>query len=355
MRILVIDAYSSGRDLVGELRRSCGAEVDVYFQTLPFEPCEEHAGRRPEQQLLDVAARGSYDRIVAGSEPGVSAADWLSSSMNLPCNRPETLWHRRNKVGMIEAAKRAGLRSPVTWRLRRGSDLGPMTDRFQEFRHGVIVKPSGSGGSDSCFICRDESEIEAAVAHVLGSVNLFGNANDEVVVQERIGGEQYFVNTVSEGGRHLVTEMFRYGISESSSTPHIYSAQTIATHDPLYRSGTRYVLDILDSLGVEFAASHTEIRFEDDRWTLIEYNGRSMGPTVPSDIYVPARGFSQVTVLAMMLTQGYEAARALVRRGSPDYGLGWHMPSPPSFGPSPRHRLVAPPATGIVRRSRRRT
>lgn len=307
-------------------------QVDEHYQKIPYEAEKEHACGRPEKALVERSRSAEYDFVIPGSESGVSAADWLANELGLPCNRPDQLWHRRNKQGMIEAAAQAGLKVPQTWSLTSAANLSQVLGMADELHHGVIVKPAESGGSDSCFICRDQTEVRNAVEQVLGSTNLFGTPNHEVLVQERIGGEQYFVNAVSARGRHLITEMFHYGINEESATPHIYSAQTISRDNPLFSSGTRYVLELLDALGVQFGASHTEIRFDDNQWTLIEYNGRSMGPMVPSKVYVPARGFSQITILATCLVEGFDAALASISSGSPDYCVGWHMPTPRRSG-----------------------
>ena len=332
MKILVVDPTSSGKDLVGALRTRPDVQVDEHYQDHPFEVGSYPTDDRPERALLNRATTGGYDAVVAGSESGVTAADWLAHWMGLPSNDPELLWHRRNKKGMVDAAARAGLSTPKTWTVSSFSDLAAITDQLTELRHGVVIKPLGSGGSDSCFICRTPAEVASAVGRILGSTNLFGALNHEVLVQERIGGQQYFVNAVSAAGRHVITEMFHYGISEDAGVPHIYSAQTIAPSNPLFTSGTEYVLTLLDVLGVQFGASHTEIRYDNGVWTLIEYNGRCMGPSVPSSVYLAGRGFSQVTVLADCLLAGIDAAQHGVEAGFPDHCIGWHMPTPQRSG-----------------------
>lgn len=331
MKILVVDPTSSGRDLVAELRARPGVTVDIYQQQHPFEPTEDDSCRLPEENLVALSRFGGYGRIVAGSESGVSAADRLSDLLGLPCNEPRLLWHRRNKLGMVWVAAEAGLRVPRTWSFHHLDEISQMRQVVQSFPHGVVVKPAGSGGSDSCFICHTFDEIADAVRRVLSSENLFGNRNTDVIVQERVLGEQYFVNAVSGDGRHVVTEVFRYGITEDSGVPHIRTARTVEAED-VARDCVEYVLSLLDALGVRHGASHTEVRVDDAGVCLIEYNGRSMGPAVPSAVYVPARGFSQVTVLADALVHEITAAMQTVDTGRSDHCVGWHMPTPQRSG-----------------------
>lgn len=241
--------------------------------------------------MLDFAQAGQFDWVIAGSESGVTAADWIADHLRLPCNRPEFLWHRRNKVGMVELADSAGLRAPRTSVVTSRAAAARLVAQIESAGQvDVIVKPVGSAGSDSCFICRDADEVEAAVDSVLGESDMFGARNTEAMVQERIHGTQYFVNVVSVGGEHTTTEMFRYGIDEADSRPHIYSAKTIEHAGPVFESAEQYVHELLDVLGVRFGASHTELRLEGGLWTLIEYNGRSMGPTIRPTSTSPGEG-----------------------------------------------------------------
>ncbi|WP_125778221.1 ATP-grasp domain-containing protein [Antribacter gilvus] len=332
MKILVIDPVSSGRDLVEVLGRAEGTDLHVYSQQAPVEFTAPGQHSDPDPELVDLLSGERFDRVLAGSERSVTAADWAASLVGVPGNVPELIWHRRNKRGMVERAERAGLAAPRTWLFRDEGELSEQDWATAGLADGFVVKPAGSGGSDGCFICPGPDDVADVARRVLGARNLLGIANQEVLVQERVVGDQYFVNVVSVDGSHLVTEVFRYGMDESGETPHIYSAWTIATDDPLYASSVAYVLRLLEALGVRDGASHTELRRSGDRWVLIEYNGRCMGPTVPTAVYRKDRGFSQVTVLADSVRYGFQAAEAAVADGRPDACVGWHMPAPRQDG-----------------------
>ncbi len=59
------------------------------------------------------------DAVVAGSEWGVTFAEFVAHGLGLPTNRIETISARRNKFDMIEAVHAHGLLRPIRHRSRR--------------------------------------------------------------------------------------------------------------------------------------------------------------------------------------------------------------------------------------------
>ncbi|KQB83712.1 ATP-grasp domain-containing protein [Corynebacterium oculi] len=331
MKILVVDDSSSGTELVAALRQRGATVVTV---NLPHVISADEDGRISDPwalNLLHECVQEGYDLVVPGSESGVSLAEWISAELKLPHNSREKIWHRRHKQGVIEVAHQHGLHAPKSvtitpFSVQGGFSLDP------SLVEDCVVKPVGSGGSDHVYFCKTESETIRAINTIHSSTTLLGEKSPSVVIQEYVEGPQYFVNLVTSEGCHLVTEVFRYGIKEGSGAPHIYSAITVDPGDGHYSGALEYTLSLLDALGVRFGASHVELRWSKGRWVLIEYNGRCMGPEVPDEVYFPARGFSQISVLASMLTNGLPAAEREVLAGNSEGCVAWLMPTPQSNG-----------------------
>lgn len=232
---------------------------------------------------------------------------------------------------MIEVAHQYGLRAP------RSVTLSPASAQDSLYLDpslvkDCVVKPVGSGGSDHVYFCKTEPETLQAITTIQNSTTLLGEKSPSVVLQEYVDGPQYFVNTVTAEGRHIVTEVFRYGLTEESGAPHIYSAITVGPEDNHYSGAVEYTLSLLDALEVNFGASHVELRWSKGQWVLIEYNGRCMGPEVPDEVYFPTRGFSQISVLATIIVDGLQAAEQEVLAGNLDGCVAWLMPIPQSNG-----------------------
>lgn len=332
MKILVVDDSSSGADLVATLRQKRDVEVATANPPYAISANEDGSISDPwALALLRECSQEKFDLVVPGSESGVSIAEWVSAELGLPHNGREKIWHRRHKQGMIEVAHQYGLRAPRSVTLSPASAQDSL-DLDPSLVKDCVVKPVGSGGSDHVYFCKTEPETLQAITTIQNSTTLLGEKSPSVVLQEYVDGPQYFVNTVTAEGRHIVTEVFRYGLTEESGAPHIYSAITVGPEDNHYSSAVEYTLSLLDAVEVNFGASHVELRWSKGQWVLIEYNGRCMGPEVPDEVYFPTRGFSQISVLATMLVDGLQAAEQEVLAGNLDGCVAWLMPTPQSNG-----------------------
>ncbi len=121
-RIVIVDGYSTGRELVREL-------VDPQRRVLP--PCSRSRKCRPMPAMAStlppmhrtsatpampprpvaMLAALRPDAVVAGSEWGVVYAESVAHGLGLATNRAEMLGARRDKFEMIEAVRRHGLRA----------------------------------------------------------------------------------------------------------------------------------------------------------------------------------------------------------------------------------------------------
>ena len=69
----------------------------------------------------------------------------------------------------------------------------------------VVIKPVYSSCSTSVRICSNRDEMLDSLKALFSDVNHYGDVNNELLIQERINGVEYIVNTVSHKGAHRVT------------------------------------------------------------------------------------------------------------------------------------------------------
>ena len=324
IRCLVIDPESSGLDLVRALRER-GVDVRTYRQERPLVVTGEHTAERPEVALIRAGELHRPDHVLAGSESSVSAAEWLADHLGVPGSPLSSAFARRNKDGMMQRVRRAGLAHV------RSIEVGSVDElrgRHSDVRFPAFVKPAASAGSDRCRAVASWTELEGAVAAVLTSDPLMGVGNEAAVVQDFIDGPQYFVNAVTVAGEHLVTDVFDYRLRVVDGAPQLYAGRSYDLRDPEVAEIVDYVLRCLDALDVQEGASHTEIRVGDRGPVLIELNARLMGPMQPSEVYVAAQGFSQAMVWAAAVTGGMDDARRLVEDREHQARIGWFLLTP---------------------------
>jgi len=258
-----------------------------------------------EEDLLagdDLAALGArltalgVRRVLAGTESGVLIADRLNALMGLPGNDAGTAAARRDKTAMARAAAAAGLAVPCG----RSFD-DPIAAAAWYDSAGLreaVVKPPCSAGTDNVWFCSGAREVERACDRVLSASNLYGARNRAVLVQERLRGVEYYVNTVSHDGVHRIAETWRYHKRSGSSGSPVYDYE-----EPVPAAGAEaaplraYVPRVLDALGVVSGAAHTEVMVTERGPVLIESGARLGGATLP-EVVEKFSGVSQTSLLA---------------------------------------------------------
>ena len=147
--------------------------------------------------------------IIPGTDFGLELATTLAHDLGLPGNNPERLPYMREKDKMQEAVKAAGLRSI------RGKVVTTVEEGIAYFREelkgkSAIVKPLRSAGSRGVVACLTEEELCDAIADDMDMARREKAPFIGVLVQERIVGTEYYVNTMTMGGQTVVTNVVRY-------------------------------------------------------------------------------------------------------------------------------------------------
>lgn len=141
--------------------------------------------------------------VLPGNEGGVILASKLSHDLGLICNPIENLDAMTLKNEMQAKIAEHGLRSIRGKVVKSTEEAIEFYDK-EELGH-VVIKPTYSAGSASVRICKNKQEMVDSLEELFNMTNRFGSDNTELLVQERIIGDEYIVNTVSCKGRHRVT------------------------------------------------------------------------------------------------------------------------------------------------------
>jgi biotin carboxylase len=326
MHGVIVDAYSTGRYLPFALARR-GADCthvqsspqmpDFYRRTFPsgaFAASDALVHDGDLDTLAGELAKREPSFVVAGAETGVDLADELSARLGLPGNLATGRRIRRDKYEMAMAVRAHGLLAPDTLRTTRFEKALSWARAMD--RWPLVVKPADSAGTDNVFVCRDTVEMCTAFDHIMGARNLMGFPNRTAVLQEFLAGTEYFANTVSLGGRHLVAEVWRYHKRPGRGGTMIYDyEEPLPQDDPAVVRIRPYLLGVLDALGIRNGPAHTEIMMTDRGPMLIETGARLAGSIVP-EIVDRCFGTNHVDLTAEALTDpaAFDARRHLPAR-----------------------------------------
>ena len=221
--------------------------------------------------------------IIPGTDFGLELATTLAHDLGLPGNNPERLPYMREKDKMQEAVKAAGLRSI------RGKVVTTVEDGIAYFREelkgkSAIVKPLRSAGSRGVVACLTEEELCDAIADDMDMARREKAPFIGVLVQERIVGTEYYVNTMTMGGQTVVTNVVRYDKMKLTAERPIYvSGVSLQPDDALCRMLMDYVVKVVKATGLEIGPMHTEVMVDEDGPVLIEVNARLAGGSQPAE------------------------------------------------------------------------
>ncbi|MER6443399.1 hypothetical protein ABT275_45100 [Streptomyces sp. NPDC001185] len=218
--------------------------------------------------------------VVAGTEIGVPLTEQLAARLDLPGNDPATSYLRRDKGAMAAALARAGLDGPRSLSTDRLQDALSWAQSLPDVRD-FVLKPADSAGSDGVAFCAGLGDIEMAWRTLHQVPNAMGGSNDHLVLQERLRGSQYVVNSVSVkdlrgGARHTVTECWA---DRRTPDGHLYDRLDLLSRTRMVpRVLADYTVRALDALGVANGPAHSEVMYVPGRGpVLIETGARPEG------------------------------------------------------------------------------
>lgn len=109
---------------------------------------------------------------------------------------------------------------------------------------------------------------------------MFGNPNDKALIQERINGTEYIVNTVSCKGENYVTAVYKYKKRAIPGGAMLYDTnENIMEGEitPEIQGIMDYAQKVVDAIGIEYGPVHGEYMLDDEGPVLMEVNCRICG------------------------------------------------------------------------------
>ena len=299
---MIVDAFSSGALLAPALRARGFGTLHVQSSNrldssltrglVPgdFEHCVDyasmgHAGTVEFLRRFPVAA------VLPGCDPGVIAADRLAADLGVERNCAQTVLARRSKYAMNEAVRAGGLRAA---RQIKSAALQEVLCWYDHQPFGkVVVKPEYAARSQGVSLCDDRTALARAFDTTIGTTNLFGITNSELVVQEYLPGPEYMVNTMSVAGRHFVTDMW-LGVDtdEEEISTDLY-AELVHPGGECHSAVAEYVRAVLNCTGVDTGPAHVEVRYTPAGPALVELGARLQGALSPRSVH-RATGFDPI-------------------------------------------------------------
>lgn len=210
-------------------------------------------------------------------------------------NVSELVDTRRHKYLMHQALATAGL--PVIRQIctTDPEEVAAWIEREGLTGQDLVIKPSSSAGTVGVTRAPNGEGWRERFAELLGTYDKLGVLAEDVLVQERITGTEYAIDTVSHHGRHSITDIIKYRRIPYGEGIAVYDSVEWVPYDREELGELiEYGLAALDAVGLREWAAHTEIMMTPDGPRLLEINPRLAGAGNPAVTEI-ANGESQVT------------------------------------------------------------
>ena len=293
--IIIVQCTSTGKNYVQDIiDRNCNP---IILEMKPFGDSEDaliyQEEVKSEYELIEndfdlIYEKDTYEEtlemvrkydplvIVPGTEDGVILATKLANDLNLLCNPIENIDAITLKNEMQNRLAENGLRSIKGQVVRSLDEAIEYYDK--ENLNEVVVKPVYSAASVGVRLCSDRQEMIDAVTDVFNLTGVYGNELTELVIQERINGQEYVVDTVSCNGVHRVTMVWKYNKIKTPEGSNIYDYdETIGELGIGEAELVEYAYDVADALGIKYGPVHGEYMVDEKGPVLIEVNCRPHG------------------------------------------------------------------------------
>lgn len=234
------------------------------------------------EETLEMVREYNPVLVIPANERGVILATKLANDLNLLCNPIENLDAMTLKDKMQERLAENGLRH-IKGKVVRSLDEA-IEYYDDESLNEVVIKPVYGAGSVGVRICLNRKEMIDVLTEQFDKDNSYGDEITEYVVQERIDGEEYIVNTVSNNGVHRITTIWKYKKQKTSEGGQVYDyAHTVNKLNIGEASLVEYAYDVCDAIGIKYGAVHGEYMVDDKGPILIEVNCRPMGANLEAE------------------------------------------------------------------------
>ena len=239
-----------------------------------------------KKQILDKCQEIGTDGICSiASDLASITVNYVAQNMGLISNNLDCSLKSTNKYYMRRCFEENGDPSPRCMLISNKKDLKGI-----KFEYPLIVKPTDRSGSRGVSKIEKYEELNDAIKSALKE-----SFDKEVLIEEYVEGQEYSIESITYKGIHTVltvTNKYTTGSPNYVETGHLEPA---GLDKELYERVEKVVKHALDSLGVEYGASHSEAKIDNDgNIKIIEIGSRMGGDMIGSSLVELSTGYDFV-------------------------------------------------------------
>lgn len=246
---------------------------------------------------LEIAREYNPDAILTEqTDIAVPTVAYIAEKLGLKGIGFEVASRFTNKFLMREYASKAGISMP---RYKLCHSVREATE-FLRDNPISIIKPIDSQSSRGIHIVKTIDDIEKYYDDCVK----YSNAEKAILVEEFIEGTEFTVDGVKTSSEYVVTaisekEHYKYNPNVANR---LFFTQSHENYD--YNRLRKENADMIAAMGLPFGLTHTEYKYRDGRFYLIETAARGGGTKISSDIVKLVSGIDSNRLLINMLIGG---------------------------------------------------
>lgn len=242
-----------------------------------------------KERILSKCREIGIDGICSiASDLAMVTVNYVAEKMNLIGNSSECVEVSTNKHKMRKCFEKHGDPSPKSFLVQSVSDLEGI-----EIDYPVIVKPIDRSGSRGITKLESRDGLETAIEWAKQQ-----GFEKYALVEEFVTGNEYSVEFISWEGKHhflALTQKYTTGSPNFIETGHLEPAEVCKD---VQEKIINVVTHALNSLGIQYGASHSELKISDDgEIKIIEIGGRMGGDCIGSSLVEMSTGFDFVNAV----------------------------------------------------------
>lgn len=248
-------------------------------RVIEINPFNDDALQREVQALH---RQQPLDAVLCLVDTRVPHAARLAASLGLPGLDPASAQRLRDKYEIRCHLREQGITQPAFALACNNEEL---QQAVATLGLPLLIKPADGYGSQNIVVLRHEEDLDPLLSpleHMLPSHADYGlgvKANDRLLVERLLDGTIIGCDTLSRNGQHQLL-----GIHEKSFVPapsFTIRGGCFTPAHPGFADIEHYLFTLLDAVGFNHGAAHTELILGADGPRLIEINPRLVGARIP--------------------------------------------------------------------------
>lgn len=239
-----------------------------------------------KEQILEICKKEQIDGITTiASDTATLTVNYVASRMGLISNPDEYSEICTNKFKMRQCFMDADVPSP---KFTLVDDEGKYS--IKGFRFPLIVKPTDRSGSRGVEKVLDPVQLESAIKRARKD-----SFEGKAIIEEFVTGREISVEGISFEGNHTILQITDKVTTGAPFFVELGHHQPSSLSDEIKNKVKQIVLNALDALHIQYGASHSELKIDEDgNIRVIEIGARMGGDFIGSNLVQLSTGYDFV-------------------------------------------------------------